>query len=47
MLDTSKNFHGDEAMQHSLGVLKKKQDQHVKVAVCHATVGWGNAIGVV
>lgn len=47
VLDTSKNFQGNEAMQHSLGVLKNKQDQHVKVAVCHAVIERGNAIGVV
>ena len=47
VLDASKNFQGNEAMQHSLGILKNKQDQHVKVAVCHAAIEWGNAVGVV
>lgn len=43
VLDTSKNFQGNEAVQHALGILKNKQDQRVKIAVCPATVEWGNA----
>lgn len=35
VLDTSKNFLANEAMQQFLGVLNNIQDQHVKVAVHH------------
>lgn len=37
VLNTLENFQGNEAMQHSLGVLKNK-GQNVKVAVYHAAV---------